>query len=78
MPVISVEDLAEAVNLDLADLRVVLAVLDVDGDDVPDDAVTVAHRIMTAKDSGRPVLPGRRPGNGDGRYDDACSCRRPC
>jgi hypothetical protein len=66
VPVISVEDLAEAVNLDLADLRVVLAVLDVDGDDVPDDAVTVAHRIMTAKDSADLYCPGADPETGTG------------
>jgi hypothetical protein len=66
VPVISVEDLAEAVNVDLADLRVVLAVLDVDGDDVPDDAVTVAHRIVTARTVVELYCPGADPESGTG------------
>ena len=44
-----------AVIVDLADVRVVLATLDVEGEDVSDDAVTAVHRILNP--NSEPTMP---------------------
>lgn len=65
----TLEDLAVAVNFDPADVAVILASLDVDADNIPDDAATAVHRILNPN-SERTVpqlyCPGLDPDTGTG------------
>jgi hypothetical protein len=75
----TIDDLAEAANVDPADMRIILDALDVEGDYIPDDAVTLSIGSWTPTADGARALLGSGPRYGHrsdkGAVGICLSCR---